>query len=422
MAAVGSILGGVRLAALGVIATIASGACQSPPSSPDAALADPVTYHETVAPLLARHCSGCHREGGVAPFPLTTYDDASELADQIARVTSLRIMPPWPSDSSGACGTFIGQRWLSETEIEQLGAWAAAGAPAGDPKTASPVPAPPPMTPFNGTLSLGSDTAYVVRPGPDEYRCFVVDPGLAADHYITAMAAELDRAEVVHHFQLFVVEDEAAELEVDARVAADPEPGYGCDNEGVGDGLRWIGAWAPGDTVRRWTTGTGVQVPAGRRLVVQLHYHNHTGEPVLDHTRLGLELAASVDKVGDFLSDANRALRLPPGRDRVEVTGVHPVTLDAPIWARGARIHMHNLGVEGRLELVRDDKATCLLSIPRWDFNWQLFYLFEQPIEILPGDQIRLRCTYDTRSVSEPVIWGISTDDEMCIGYTYVTR
>ncbi|MGE0547351.1 MAG: hypothetical protein AB7O24_34130 [Kofleriaceae bacterium] len=415
----GLILDRVRLAA---VAAIASGGCHQLLPPADDAREQPVTYHETVAPLLARHCSGCHRDDGVAPFPLITYDDAAEIADQIARVTSLRVMPPWPANSSGTCGTFVDQRWLSESEIAQLGAWAAAGAPAGDPDTASPVPAPPPMTSFSGTLSLGSDVAYVVRPGPDEYRCFVVDPGLAADRYITAMAAELDRAEVVHHIQLFVVEDEAAELLVDERVAADPESGYACDNEGVGDGLRWIGAWAPGDVVRRWTTGTGVQISAGRRLVVQLHYHNHTGEPVLDHTRLGLELAASVDKVGDFLSDANRVLLLPPGRDRVEVNGVHPVTLDAPVWARGARIHMHNLGVEGRLELVRDGNATCLLSIPRWDFNWQLFYLFERPIEVVPGDQIRLTCAYDTRSTTEPVTWGLSTDDEMCIGYTYVTR
>lgn len=329
-------------------------------------------------------------------------------------------MPPWPADASGACNTFVAPRWLSDPEISTLARWHADGAPLGDPDDAQHVvmPASPAFAP---AVELASDVAYTVRPGPDEYRCFVVDPGLATDRYITALAMRLDRADVVHHMQLFAADGAIGEASITERDTADPGPGYACDDDGVGRGLRYIGVWAGGDTVRRWPDDTGIRVKAGHRLVVQLHYHNHGGEPVLDRSGVALELAQTIEHVGRIAGTQVVSFDLAAGQPAVEISTEAPLPVSGPEWIRGARIHMHGLGTSARMELIRGGGTACVLDIPRWNVGWQLFYRFAEPIAVEAGDLLRIRCTYDTQAQSAPVSWGSGTDDEMCIAYTLLT-
>lgn len=378
------------------------------------------TWFRDVAPILAHRCAGCHDEGGVAPFKLTSYDDASTRSQQIATATTARVMPPWPADASGACNTFVDARWLDAAEIATLARWDADGAPLGDPADAQAtvIAVPPPFTP---AVELASDEGYVVRPGPDEYRCFVIDPGLAADRYITALAMRLDRADVVHHMQLYAADGRRGEESIAERDAADPDPGYSCDDEGVGLGLRYVGVWAGGDTVRRWPDDTGILIKGGHRLVVQLHYHNHGSEPVLDRSGVALELAETIAHVGRISSTQVASFDLPPGQSAVTITTEAALPVTGSELIRGARLHMHGLGTSARIELVHGGETSCVLDIPRWNVGWQLFYRFAEPLAVEAGDLLRVRCTYDTQAQSTPVSWGTGTEDEMCIGYTFVT-
>jgi hypothetical protein len=404
-------------ARLGILVALA--ACSTPPDD----VAAP-TYHADVAPLLAERCATCHVEGGLAPFPLETYEQAAEVAGAIAFVTERRIMPPWPAESSGDCNDYVGERWLSDDEIDTLARWATAAAPEGEPAVAAPAPAAPPQ-PFRADARLQADAPFTIGPGVDHYQCFPVDLGLDRDHHYTAMAVQLDRADVVHHIQLFAARDADDDDDVAARDAADPAPGYACGPEGPGE-LRYVGVWAPGDVVRRWADGTGILLPAGRRVVMQIHYHNHGNDPVSDRTAVDLELEAEVAEPGNITTFAGLPLELPPGEAEVVVRGGRRISVTPPTFLRGVRIHMHQLGMRGRLELVREiggiDYTTCLLDIPRWDFDWQLFYTLDRPIAMAEGDAIRLTCVYDTRSRDDTTVWGLGTEDEMCLGYTYLTR
>lgn len=377
------------------------------------------TYHRDVAPILTTRCAGCHVEGGVGPFPLATFEAAAAMSEAIAGATATRAMPPWAADASGACSTFVDPRWLRRYEIETLANWHATGAPLGDPAEAVAAlpPSPPPFAP---AVTLASQTAYVVRPGPDEYRCFPVDPALAQGTFITALALQLDRADVVHHMQLFAADGALGEQTIDRRDGQDPGPGYACDSEGVGAGLRYIGVWAGGDLVRRWPDDTGIEIKAGHRLVVQFHYHNHGSEPVADQSAIQLELADRVERVGRITSNQITGFALAAGQTST-ITQMSPLAVSAPEQIRGARIHMHGYGASARMELVRDGASTCVLDLPRWDVGWQLFYRFADPISVLPGDQLRIRCTYDTATSIGPVNYGAGTEDEMCIGYTFLT-
>lgn len=401
-----------------------------PEAIPDLGVLEPVevdfdpppprpTYYRDVAPILTKRCAGCHVDGGVAPFTLASFADAAAMSEAIVAATSSRAMPPWAADASGACNSFVEPRWLTSYELGTLANWHATGAPLGDPLDAV-ITEPTAPAPFTPAVSLAAAEPYVVRPGPDEYRCFAVDPGLVEDRYITALSLGLDRADVVHHMQLFAADGPLGENTIDRRTADDDEPGYACDSDGVGSGLRYIGVWAGGDLVRRWPDDTGIEVRAGHRLVVQFHYHNHGSEPVADRSAVELELAASVGHAGRITSNQITDFALAAG-DTTVLSQTTPLSIYNPEYIRGARIHMHGYGASAKLELIRDGAATCLLDLPRWDVGWQLFYRFATPIAAQPGDQIRIRCSYDTSSAIGPVNFGTGTEDEMCIGYTFLT-
>src|SRR5688572_28112379 len=117
------------------------------PAPPKAADEEPVTFNRHVALLVFQHCSVCHRPGEVAPFPLLTYADVKKRGRQIQTVTSERFMPPWKSVAGH--GKFLGERRLSEAEIDRLARWVKQGMPEGDARY---LPAAPK---FNDGWTLG---------------------------------------------------------------------------------------------------------------------------------------------------------------------------------------------------------------------------------------------------------------------------
>src|SRR4051812_35344262 len=147
------------------------------------------TYNRDVAPILDAKCASCHRLGGIAPFSLTTAADARAHAAGIVRMTKAGLMPPWmPGDDSAA---IIGRdaRRLTADELSTLAAWAANGAPAGSaaerhskPSTDAGLSGP------GRTVTLAPPKAYVPHAaggGIDDYHCFVLDPKLTQDAFVT---------------------------------------------------------------------------------------------------------------------------------------------------------------------------------------------------------------------------------------------
>ena len=86
------------------------------------------TYHKDVLPILQTHCQVCHRPGEAGPFALMTYKQAVVWADDVKHYTGDRTMPPW---KARAGKEFIGDRRMSEKEIDTLAKWADANCPEG---------------------------------------------------------------------------------------------------------------------------------------------------------------------------------------------------------------------------------------------------------------------------------------------------
>lgn len=377
------------------------------------------TYHEDVAPLLAEHCVSCHQADGPGPFSLVAPDDAVERASAIAAAVRAHRMPPFPADDA-ECRPIRDARRLDGEAIETLVRWADGGAPLGNAPASQEVPRPPAYGALDHVDAVLRPTEpYVPRGREDDHRCFPVDPALDEDAYLTAYAVREDVPGIVHHVQLWALDDPAADAMVQALDAADEGPGYACP-WGHGVPARYVSVWAPSDPVRRHPQGTGILLSAGRRMIVQVHYHDDRAQGLPDQAAIELQLEPRVERAASMWVVSNGEIELPPGVADTSVVATQVASEAATLW--GVRAHMHALGARASVGVVTaTDGESCLLEIPRWRSGWQLMYFYEEPVALAVGDTLQVDCRYDTRGQDAPVRYGIGTADEMCFGFFYVT-
>jgi Copper type II ascorbate-dependent monooxygenase, C-terminal domain len=377
----------------------------------------PPTYSEDVAPILVNNCVSCHRTGGIAPFSLLSYDDARRHAGAIKASTATRSMPPFNLDNSGACNTYVEARWLSDAQIATLGAWVDGGTPVGDP--AKPPLPPPPLTSLDRVdLTLDMGTPYTPNASrEDDYRCFVIDPGLQQKKFITGFQIHPGEARMVHHLTLFALDTPEAEQQAAALETAGAGHGYEC----FGDARvpsRWLVGSGPGGGALLLPEGTGLPMLAGRKTVLQMHYNRLNGT-FPDRTTIDLRLASSVRHEALVVRLADLSLYLPPQQPEVIQSTTLPVPEAATLW--GLWPHMHTLGSKLDVTLSHEGKERCLARVPRWDFHWQGFADYTTPIHVEAGDAMKITCTYDTRGRATATSWGQGTEDEMCVAFFYIT-
>ena len=99
-----------------------------------------ITFHKDIEPILQRSCQNCHREGGVAPMPLVSYDQVAPFAGLIEYKTALRdragAMPPWYMEKDIGIQDYKFDPSLSDEEIVAISRWARNGTPMGEPSDA----------------------------------------------------------------------------------------------------------------------------------------------------------------------------------------------------------------------------------------------------------------------------------------------
>lgn len=226
------------------------------------------TWTEDIAAIVYDNCTSCHRPGEIGPFPLTTYEETAAWSSMIAYVAEERIMPPWKPDPNYS--TFIGEKHLTQEQIDLLSAWAASGAPLGNPAQ---IPAPPtfPSGSQLGTpdLVLTMSEAYPLPTDfTDEYRVFVLPTGLTEARDVAAVEFQPGNASMVHHV-VIVYETSGDGATLDALT-----PGYGYPSFGdfgvAVDGT--LSGYTPGISALAYPPGIGKTLPAGANLLVQIHY------------------------------------------------------------------------------------------------------------------------------------------------------
>jgi hypothetical protein len=357
--------------------------------------------------------------------------------------------------------------------------------PASDHARASEPPTAPkatPLRPGERIVDVRMPAAY--RPsapgkGTDDYRCFLLDPKVAAGSFVTGVDVVPGNRAVVHHVILFRVPPDqvGAAQRLDAQA---PGQGWTCfggsgleDAGGSLDNAPWLGAWAPGSGERVLAPDIGIPLPAGSRIVMQVHYNLRAGtEPDRTSARLRIAdgsrhlepletmlLPAPVElpcrpHVSGRLCDRNAAvqdvmdrfgvgaaqmvagLQLLCGRGRGPRPGPTQSctrTVQQPATVRAVAGHMHLLGRKIHIEVnPGTPRARTLLDIPVWNFDDQGTRTLRHPVSLRPGDRLKVTCTHDQglrdllpafRGRPERyVVWGEGTTDEMCLGIVLVTR
>jgi mono/diheme cytochrome c family protein/thiol-disulfide isomerase/thioredoxin len=371
-------------------------------TKPSVSAQSDVTYHHQIARLLQRHCVECHRQGGVGPFALETYEDAVAHAPMIREVVQRGIMPPWfaaPSiqskpretesdieknlDSrhgSNELSPWINDRSLSASEKQQIFAWLDSNTPPGDPSQS-----PSPRQFSDGWLIGKPDAVFefdepvkVKATGTMPYQNVVVETHLEQDHWVQAIEVRPGDTSVVHHVLVFIQGADDADGPRDD--AADERSGY------------W-GIYVPGNSTLVYPDGYAKRIPKGARLRFQMHY-TPNGTATEDRTRIGLVFAKEEPKHEVRVAGiVNAGFRIPPGADNHQVSATIRIPTEVKLLA--FLPHMHLRGKAARFDLISDGETRTMLDIPRYDFNWQLLYRYAEPVQVKTGDELRFTAWFD---------------------------
>jgi hypothetical protein len=329
------------------------------------------------------------------------------------------------------------------------------------------------------TISMTMTHAYKPHAASgttDDYHCTLVNPHVSRNAYIVSSQFVPGSAED-HHAALFLLPPSLA-----ATAENDNNGGRGwtcfglplpsSDPSGIA-GVPLLTFWAPGAGVDNYPKGTGVTLPAGSLVVMQVHYNLLVGDkPVKDslvlHTvpastpllplHLNLMLAppdipcpsgvtgplcnrtaslanldqrfgpTAVEEVNGIESICGRNRSNPPEGDSTScVTSIGKSGYIVRVYA-----HMHLLGRAFKMVLdPGTPEARTVLNVPNFDFHDQRSYNLTSPIPVTAGEPVQVTCTYDPTLAQElPVLrntpphfvtWGDGSTDEMCIGIAWTS-
>jgi thiol-disulfide isomerase/thioredoxin len=368
--------------------------------------AKPGTFAAHIAPLLHKHCQGCHNPNGSAPFALASYKQAAARADMIAEVVAEQRMPPWYA--SPEYGHFINRRGLTAAERDAIVNWARSGTPLGDEKKlVKPQPAratkwrigKPDLvvrTPFDHNLPAEGDIPYKYAVLPHVFH---------ADTWVQGVEIRPDNPRVLHHCNM----------------------AFGSLTEPLKE-ANFITGIVPGGEPMTLDHGVAFRIPKGSMLALQIHYVS-TGKKEKCRISVGLKFARGVvQKRLRFMLLADRRFAIPPGASAHPVSAGKVLTHDA--IGVGLFVHMHLRGKDMTFRArLPGGKTETLLLIPNYSFSWQIPYRWE-PGKVRFPKGTRLECIahYDNSAFNPynpnptaTVRDGPQTYHEMMNGFIFFT-
>jgi mono/diheme cytochrome c family protein len=363
------------------------------------------TFTKDVAPIFNKSCVECHRPTMFAPMSLTTFDEARPWARSIKQRVVSGAMPPWGADTPH--GMFKNDPRLTATEIETISAWVDAGAPKGDDKDLPPAPT------FADGWSIGKPDAIftmdeeftIPATGTIPYKYFKAPTGLTEDKWIQAIEIHPSARAQVHHVLAYT-----------QPAGTVPKPGgeLGPDN---------IGGVTPNKPGLVFEPGVARLLKGNSDIVMQIHY-TANGKEGKDRTTIGVIFAKQPPtKLAAGGMAINPRFVIPAGDGNAEVRAITPLNRDTLITSYTP--HMHVRGKDMTyIAHYPDGTDETLLSVPRYDFNWQISYELAKPKLLPKGTKLEVIAHFDNSTgnkfnpdPTKDVKWGDQTWEEMMIGF-----
>ena len=363
------------------------------------------TFAKDVAPIFYSKCVECHRPTMFAPMSLVKFDDARPWAKSIRNRVATRTMPPWGADPSH--GVFKNDPRLSDKEIATILAWVDGGAPKGDDKDMPKAPE------FADGWTIGKpdavfemqETYQIPATGTIEYQYLRIPTNLTEDKWLAAIEIKPQARAHVHHVIAYT--QPAGEKISEAGVLG---PGN-------------IGGVTPNKPGVIFDPGVGRLLTANTDIILQMHYTTN-GEAATDKTVVGVrylkEPPAMVQRGGSVIQPQ---FVIPAGAPAHEVRGSRVLAADTIITSFTP--HMHVRGKDMTyIATYPDGRTETLLSVPKWDFNWQITYQLKEAKRMPKGTKIEVIAHFDNSpqnkfnpDPAKDVHWGDQTWEEMMIGF-----
>ena len=389
------------------------------------------TYSKEVAPILIQHCAVCHRSGQIAAaVPLLSYETARPWAKAIKQKVLLREMPPWPADPKASL-KFRNDARLSQRDIDTLVAWVEAGAPQGNVRDLPPIPQfedgwlhPQGLKP-DLVISMPGEFQLPAT-GEIPYVRFLAKVPFAGDKWVVASQAQPSNPAVVHHMAITeVIRDDpnnplmllSRQLGLSGGLAMTRPAVTAPENSAVFD---MLGVYTPGTTFEMYGDGSAKLLRGGENMYLNFNIHYQTtGKPEKDRSAIAFwfqpgppkhqlfRVPASGETIlvqGKELLTDTPGLKaegthvvippIPPNAPNYEVIGVTAFT--EPVTIYQFQPHAHLRGKDFKYAVVfPDGRQETALSVPKYNFNWQLAYDLATPLKLPAGSKLIVTAHYD---------------------------
>jgi len=369
-----------------------------------------VSYTDDIVPILQENCVSCHHDGAIGPWSMSSHAMVRGWSPMMREVVMTRRMPPGQID--GHVGKKIAEvAGLSIEEKQKLIHWIDAGAPMGE--GVDPLPQ---MTFTDGRFSLGEPDMVFKVPaqsipatGIVDYRYVPVELNLDRDVWIRAMEFVPGDREVLHHVITYL---------------SSPADKSGSEQNKAAERGDNIGGFAPGRQPDQFRDNSGRFIPKGSNLLLQMHYTT-SGRETVDETEVGLFI---YDKPPAFVMSGGvagqRRFLVPPGAKEHMLRGEQLVERDAYLYEMTPHMHFRGKHMSYSVEYP-NGKTEQLLSVPKYDFNWQFNYRLEEPLFLPAGSKLIATGAMDNSDrnpgnpdPTKPVFFGLQTMHEMFFGFT----
>jgi hypothetical protein len=392
--------------------------------------AQPPTY-QSVQPLLAQRCGGCHKSGEIGPMPLTSYSEVRPWAKAIKEAVLAHSMPPWFADPK-VSRKFRNDRSLNPDEIRSIVAWVDAGALEGPQasEAAQPVSLPAQSPLRKPDLVIKVPGIHVPATGTMEYTFLVTNLHFQEDQWIRAAEWKIDHREVVHHMNAFVRPPGSSYVRTApydvAYVASKAERLARRPDESENDRRELLIGYEPGYRPEPWGQDRAKLIRKGSDMVFEIHYTTN-GTSVVDSSELWLYFAPGPPKERVLaLQPSDRNLTIPPGDPNYQSFATAKFT--SPVTLISVQPHMHLRGKAYQMEAVYPDgNREVLIRVPRYDFHWQTTYFLSKPLRLPKGTVVECSAWYDNSpnnpnnpDPAKTIHWGDQSWDEMNVGFLEV--
>lgn len=376
-----------------------------------------ITWSQHIAPIIFKNCSPCHQPGQSGPFNLLSYADAVKKAKLIKFVTQIGYMPPWPADATYS--HFVQEKVLTKNEINLIKNWVDNGLQLGD---SLKQPSPPML--YSGSqlgkpdLVIKAQKAYQISGnGTDAFLIVKFPYQISTDTLLDFVEFVPNQRKLVHHVNGHLIsydENRKFNYMTGESIHSDTKSQlievYKNMHIPYSDKLQPqfptltpnVVYFLPGYVPPTYPKEIGgYQLKKnGAFLLNNIHY-GPSNKTLLDSSYLNVFFRKSPivrpvleSQLGTFgVSKIEPEFIIPPNQIKTFTT---QTTLKKSISLLSINPHMHLIGKTFWAFALQPNGDTIpLIKIKKWDFRWQYYYTFLNPIKLVAGTTIKVLATFD---------------------------